>query len=148
MGLSAKHRRTLDTIESALRGSDPGLTALFAVFTRLSADEEMPRIEQVRRRAGALTGWARRGLTAAGGWLTTAAGGWLTARPRRWVQTAIFLPLALGVLAASFALSPRYLGNTRCASVLAATKPVRPARGREQMQSCRQITLSPIFFGK
>jgi len=140
MGLSVKHRRTLDTIEAVLRGSDPGLTALFAVFTRLSADEEMPRIEQIRRRAGALPGWALR--------RATAAGGWLTRRPGRWVRAAIFLPLALGLLAASFALSPRYLGSTRCASMLAATKPVRPARSRELVQSCGRIMVSPMFFGK
>jgi len=45
-------------------------TALFAFFTQLSADEEMPGFEQVRRRVGAVPRWARRRLTAAGGWLT------------------------------------------------------------------------------
>jgi hypothetical protein len=140
MSLSAKHCRKLDTIETALRGSDPGLTALFAVFTRLNAGEEMPRIEEVRRRAGALPGWALRRVTFAGGWLTR--------RPGRWVRAAIFLPLALGLLAASFALSPRYLGSNRCASMLAATKPVRPARSRAQLHSCSRIMVSPMFFGK
>jgi hypothetical protein len=139
MSLSAKHRRTLDTIESALRGSDPGLIALFAVFTRLNVDEEMPRIEQVRRRLGQLPRRGRRRL---------AAGGWLFARPGRWVRAAIFLPLALGLVAASFALSPRYLGNTRCGSMLAAARPLRPARSRDQLQSCGRIMVSPMFFGK
>jgi hypothetical protein len=143
MGLSAKHRRALDVIENALRGSDPRLTAMFAVFSRMNSDEQMPSIEQVRRSAAALFGWTRHRLAAAGGWLTV--------RPGRWVRAAIFLPLALGLVAASFALSPRSLGNARCVSMLAATRPVRPVRlnrTREQAQACRRISMSPFVFGK
>jgi hypothetical protein len=64
------------------------------------------------------------------------------------VRTAIFLPLALGLVAASFALSPRYLGSARCASMLAATRPVRPARARHPAPSCAGMAVRPLFFGK
>lgn len=56
MGLPARQRRVLERIESTLRGSDPRLAALYTIFSRLTRDEEMPRIEQVRygiRRAAA-----------------------------------------------------------------------------------------------
>jgi len=44
-----------------LRDSDPRLVALFSIFTRLTWDEEMPRIEEVRARLARFGGW----LTAA-----------------------------------------------------------------------------------
>jgi len=48
MGLPVRQRKALDRIERALRGSDPRLAALYAVFGRLTRDEEIPRIEQLR----------------------------------------------------------------------------------------------------
>ena len=50
MGLPVRQRRVLERIEIALQGSDPKLAALFATFARLTQDEEMPRIEQMRHR--------------------------------------------------------------------------------------------------
>ena len=67
MGLPARQRRVLDRIESTLRGSDPRLAALYAIFSRLTRDEEMPRIEQVRygvRRAVARVGHVTAGVRA------------------------------------------------------------------------------------
>jgi hypothetical protein len=57
MGLPARQRRVLDRIESALRGSDPKLAALYAIFARLTRDEEMPRAEQLRHRALMVLAW-------------------------------------------------------------------------------------------
>ena len=48
MGLPVRERRVLEHIESTLRGSDPKLAAIYAMFARLNQDEEMPRIEQLR----------------------------------------------------------------------------------------------------
>jgi len=48
MGLPVRQRKALDRIERALRGSDPRLAALYAIFGRLTRDEEIPRIEQLR----------------------------------------------------------------------------------------------------
>src|SRR5271165_2062043 len=50
MGLPVRQRRVLERIENALRGSDPKLAALYAIFARLTRDEEMPRAEQLRHR--------------------------------------------------------------------------------------------------
>ena len=51
MGLPARQLKVLDRIETTLRGSDPRLASLYAIFTRLTRDEEMPRIEQLRYNA-------------------------------------------------------------------------------------------------
>jgi hypothetical protein len=59
MGLPVRQRRVLDHIECALRGSDPKLAALYAIFARLNAGEEMPRLEQLRHRAVVVTARVR-----------------------------------------------------------------------------------------
>ena len=50
MSLSASEERTLTSIEQALRSRDPRLNSLFSIFTRLTRQEAMPVIEQIRRR--------------------------------------------------------------------------------------------------
>ena len=50
MSLPAAEERALTGIEQALRSRDPRLSALFSIFTRLTRQEEMPAIEQLRRR--------------------------------------------------------------------------------------------------
>jgi hypothetical protein len=61
MGLPMYQERILHGMETALRTREPRLTAKFAIFTRLTRDEEIPRIEQLqpqpwlsRQRAAAL----------------------------------------------------------------------------------------------
>ena len=54
VGLPARQRRVLDNIESELRSADPRLAAKFVIFGRLTRDEEMPRIEELRHRAAIL----------------------------------------------------------------------------------------------
>jgi hypothetical protein len=54
VGLPARQRRVLDNIESELRSTDPRLAAKFVIFGRLTRDEEMPRIEELRHRAAIL----------------------------------------------------------------------------------------------
>jgi hypothetical protein len=51
MGLPVRQRRVLQRIETTLRRSDPRLAALYTTFARLTSDEEMPRVEQLRHRA-------------------------------------------------------------------------------------------------
>jgi hypothetical protein len=50
MSLPAAEERALTGIEQALRSRDPRLSALFSIFTRLTRQEAMPAIEQLRRR--------------------------------------------------------------------------------------------------
>src|SRR5215469_6966036 len=48
MGLPVRQRRALDHIDRALRGSDPRLAALYAIFDRLAQPDPIPRFEQLR----------------------------------------------------------------------------------------------------
>ena len=50
MSLPARQRRDLQRIEQALLADDAGLGSMFAVFTRLTAQEAMPRAEHVTSR--------------------------------------------------------------------------------------------------
>lgn len=47
MSLPAGQQRVLDGIAEVLRTSEPRLTSMFAIFTRLSKDEPPPRREQL-----------------------------------------------------------------------------------------------------
>ncbi len=48
MGLPARQRRALNSIEKTLLAGDPHFGSLFAVFTRLTWHEAMPRTEVVK----------------------------------------------------------------------------------------------------
>ena len=50
MSLPVAQERTLTSIEQALRSRDPRLNSLFSIFTRLTRQEAMPTIEQIRPR--------------------------------------------------------------------------------------------------
>src|SRR5260370_18923633 len=51
MSLPARERRRLNGIQGALERSDPRLAALFATFSRLTREEDMPPVERLRVRA-------------------------------------------------------------------------------------------------
>src|SRR5215468_10001923 len=48
MSLSPGEQQALNSIESGLAGSDPGLVSLLATFARLASGEEMPVHEEIR----------------------------------------------------------------------------------------------------
>jgi hypothetical protein len=54
VSLPASQQRTLNKIEVVLRDSDPWLASLFSIFTRLTVDEDMPRLEEVKARLARL----------------------------------------------------------------------------------------------
>lgn len=60
MSLPARQQRVLDRIEHSLHVCEPHLTSMFAVFTTLTGDEEMPRLEQLRPRSLPVPGWRKR----------------------------------------------------------------------------------------
>lgn len=66
MGLPVRQRKALDRIERVLRGSDPALAALYAIFGRLTRDEEIPRFEQLRHGARVWLASLRLALAAVG----------------------------------------------------------------------------------
>jgi hypothetical protein len=52
VGLPAAQQRVLDTIENALRASEPRLSAMYSIFTRLAKNDARPLREQLPFRRG------------------------------------------------------------------------------------------------
>jgi hypothetical protein len=159
MGLPARQRRRLENIEHKLRSSDPRLAAMFAIFGRLTRDEDMPRIEELRHRAAILALRMRLWLAAAGSRLSfarrrTGARAALAAAPRtsprarrqgarrqgarrpasrparRWRPMAVFFPLALVLMSASIFVAAKFGSAPRCVAATAvATAKLHP-RGK------------------
>jgi hypothetical protein len=114
-----RQRRVLAAMRSSLRDSDPRLVARFAVFTRLTADEEIPGTERVRC-------WPFRRLRADGRLIARhfTRPGLRPGKASPWLQGAVFIPLA-AVLLLVVALLLAWSGTrTRCAP---------PRAGRQQM---------------
>ncbi|HUK70759.1 MAG TPA: hypothetical protein VLW50_18705 [Streptosporangiaceae bacterium] len=55
MSLRARERRRLRDIQGALGHSDPQLASVFAIFSQLAREEEMPGLERLRVRADRFT---------------------------------------------------------------------------------------------
>jgi hypothetical protein len=136
MGLPVRQRRVLDRIDSGLRGSDPRLATLYAIFARLNRDEEMPRIEQLRHRLVLLGARLRCGLTALG------AGTLGRLIPRQ--RALIFLPLALGLAVASVVLGIQSGSAPPCARV---TPLAAASRNQPQSKLCKS-TPQISYIGK
>jgi hypothetical protein len=107
MSLPASQERILTGIEDALRNGEPHLASRFAIFTRLTSGEELPRTEQL-----VLEPWPRR---------------WL----RRWLKSAglravLTVPAALVALAA--ALSFASVTGARTCPAMARSPHAVPTR--------------------
>jgi hypothetical protein len=109
MGLPARQRRVLGRIEGALRGSDPRLAALYSIFARLTREEEMPRIEQLRHGITVLFARTRRRLASAG----ARSVGRLVPRQR----AVLLFPLALCLAIASIVFAVRAGNGPNCSPV-------------------------------
>jgi hypothetical protein len=110
MGLPARQRRILGRIESALRGSDPRLAALYSIFARLTRDEEIPRIEQLRHSVVLALSRARLRLASAGAMARRR----LVPRPR----AVLLFPLALCLAVASIVFAIRASHGPNCTPVM------------------------------
>ncbi len=131
MSLPARQRRVLDRIECGLRGSDPRLAALYAIFCRLTRDEEMPRIEELRHRAVVAIAHLRFRLVS-----------FLSRVLRRLVprqRAAIFFPLALALAVTSIVFAARSSPGSRCT-------PVTPlAAGARYVPAAKLCKSSPVL---
>ncbi len=136
MALRGSQRRALAATERSLHASDPRLAALFAIFTRLNRHEEMPRLEQIRYRLA--------GVPVAVADAAAACAAWLRLRIGPRTRAALFLPLALMLIAASFAISSRQVSASRCGRRPAATE---PARIRPVLPGC-EPSLGNLPVGK
>jgi hypothetical protein len=135
MGLPVRQRRVLERIENALRGSDPKLAALYAIFARLTRDEEMPRIEQLRHRA--LLTLTRVRLRLAGFRLRPH----FRLLPRQ--RAVLFFPLAIALTVTSIVFAARS-SNNGCTPV----KSVAAAKATPSQKLCRPPVIGQIPVGR
>jgi len=136
MGLPTRQRKILERIEHALRGSDPRLAALFSIFTRLTSDEEMPRIEQVRAKATMFLLRIRYRLVAFARWF---------AAPRRArLRTALFFPVALAIVASAMLAGAGFPSTSRCPT---AQTTAGPAHAKTRSRICTPLA-NPVILGR
>jgi hypothetical protein len=135
MGLPVRQRRVLEHIECALRGSDPKLAALYAIFARLNQDEEMPRIEQLRHSALVALIRLRLGLAAVASRLH------IRIIPRQ--RAALFFPLALALAVVAIVFAARSSSGNSCAPVrtVATANVTKP-------KLCKTYTMPRLYFGR
>ena len=136
MGLPASQRKILERIENALRGSDPRLASLFSIFTRLTREEEMRRIEEIRAKAALFLLRIRYGLVA--------FGRWFGAPSRARLRTALFFPVALAFVAGAVLVGAWFPNGSRCPSTRGTVgTTLTTARSR----FCSPLT-SPAILGR
>lgn len=162
MGLPARQRRVLDRIEDSLEGTDPRLATMFAIFGRLTRDEEMPRIEELRHRLAIMflriRLWMAPGRGRVRGRGPTRVRGRLHARARTRRPVALLFPLALVMATATIVLVAKFSGSPRCsaAATAATAKPFPRSRLNPKAQkgqkgqaarTCPAI-LNPLYTGR
>jgi hypothetical protein len=127
MSLPSSQQRVLDRIEGILRDSDPRLTALFMIFTRLTREEEMPRIEELRARLTRIRAWIS--------WRTAPARRVVMGRSER-MQAILFFPAALTAMCCALLIGASSPGGQRCGPA------VKKAPAAELIVKVRQCRLN------
>ncbi len=157
MGLPLRQRMELEYMDRTLRGTDPRLAALYAIFGRLTREEEMPRIEQLRPGMLARTAWLLLVLAAVAArlhiWLRSLPPGRTTrrtARDRRRIglgprqRMALFYPLAIALAVGSIVLAARSGPSRSCLP----TRATAAARNFARSSLCRPASYStPLIYG-
>jgi hypothetical protein len=134
MSLPACQERILSGIENALRACEPRLASRFAIFTRLTRDEEIPHTEQLVPQT-----WLRHALTSAGrafrflfprprsrGSAAVRAQG----RPAARLRAVVVLPVLL-IAMASATVATAIAGTQTCAAA-----PRRPPAAQTRWATC------------
>ncbi|MGI8448321.1 MAG: hypothetical protein ACR2MP_14300 [Streptosporangiaceae bacterium] len=135
MSLPASQQRTLNRIDRMLRDSDPRLVALFSIFTRLTWDEEMPRIEEVRARLARFGGWIARRAQPVRRRIP---------RPSARMKAILFFPAALAAVACALLIGGSGPAVHRCAATVRAPANELIVKARQ----CRLTlarTPAPVF---
>jgi hypothetical protein len=100
MSLPACQQRVLDRIEHSLHACDPRLRSMFAIFTKLTREEEMPPLEELEPWPWPRWGWLKRLKRPRRG-RPTARGIWATGAPGAGLHAIVLIPTALLVLASA-----------------------------------------------
>lgn len=128
MSLPAGQHRILKKIEGILAESDPRLSSLFVIFTRLEQGEAMPRLETVKPRPVAdRVAW------------TLALARRLRARPAARARALLLLPAALAALMCGLAIAVGFPGTGR-------STPAKAPAARELVIKTRNCMLPRLRF--
>jgi hypothetical protein len=109
MSLPSSQQRILDRIEVMLQESDPRLMALFVIFTRLTRDEEMPRVEELRARLIRFRVWFS--------WRAAPVRR-IAGRPSRRLRAVLLFPAALVAMLCALLIGAGSPGAPRCGPAL------------------------------
>lgn len=138
MGLPVRQRRVLEHIERALRGSDPRLAALYAIFGRLAQGEDMPRFEQLRY--GLLARLSQLGVILA----VIAAHLHLRPHLRPRQKSILCYPLAIALTVGAIMLAARSGSDRACLP----TRTVAAAKNVGKSSLCRPGVMTPVLLGR
>jgi Protein of unknown function (DUF3040) len=134
VSLPASQQRMLDRIDRMLRDSDPRLAALFAIFTRLTWHEEIPRIEQLRARMTWIGGWIGR---------RTQTARHRTPRIPRRLKAILVFPAALAAVTCALLIGSSGPTAHRCAATVRAPATELIVKARQ----CRlTLARTPVPF--
>src|SRR5258706_10650092 len=97
MSLPARQERVLERIEHSLHACDP-LRSTFAMFTKLTRDEEMPRLERLEAPSSPLRDWLKRQAQPVRGRRGTTSA-WAIGAPGTRLRAIMLVPIVLLALA-------------------------------------------------
>jgi hypothetical protein len=113
MSLPARQERVLERIERSLQACDPPLRSMFAMFTKLTRDEEMPRLEKLQAPSSPLWDWLKRQAQPVRGRRATRSA-WATGAPGTRLRAIILVPIVLLALAPAALLGLGIHGVSHC----------------------------------
>jgi hypothetical protein len=113
MSLPARQERILGRMAHSLHASEPHLTSMFAIFTRLARDEELPRLEALDPCSLPFCGWRQR-LTRPRGEGRTASGAGAVRAPGARLRAILLVPIMLAALAPAVFLGLGARSASRC----------------------------------
>lgn len=117
LSLAGREQQILDGIETALQAGETRLTSMFAMFTRLSGDEERPGTEKLEARnwlrAPRAAGRPRRNAW----WRSTSRAQWATGRPTVNLRIVTLIPVVLAAIVLAVLLGMITASMDACAAV-------------------------------
>jgi hypothetical protein len=113
MSLPARQERVLGRMAHSLRASEPDLTWMFAVFTQLARDEDMPRLEALDGWSLPFWGWRLR-LTRPKRETRAAGGASAAHAPGARMRAILLVPIVLAALASAVFLGLGGRSVSRC----------------------------------
>jgi hypothetical protein len=133
MSLPPRQAQVLKRIEHSLHACDPHLRSMFAIFAKLTRDEEMPLLEELGSRSSPLRAW-RPQLTRPPRRERTGRRAWATGAPGTAVRALILVPITVLVLASAALLGLGAHSTSPCGP---AIRPQHTASAPALASPCR-----------